>query len=203
MRRFAWMLCALAGLSLVVLPSCSIDDGRPLAEYEADRTQIQAGQIPAKWKSVAIKDAGPTDTSGGKSDTKVSDAKPTDTGGAKDAGATGKDTGSKKDTAKPVDTGPVDTGPVDTGPPPKDGCSGPDGAKYNITITNTTNDRNLTIAWNDIDCKEKVLGKIKPGKSANLLTRLNRWVVIKIDPNDNIIRSFRVKKTTSPAMMVP
>lgn len=182
-----------------MLASCSVDQGRTLAEYTPEFYVIADGGVPSEWKFLAKVQPSDTGAASATDAGAIKDVAVADTTG--DAGA--KDTDLATDAGAPKDTAKPDIPPPADVPPPKDGCSGVDGAKYNINITNTSGDQPLTIAWNDIDCKEVKLGQIKPGKSANLGTKLNRWVIIKIGPNDDVIRSFRVTKTTSPSMLVP
>ncbi|MCO4763103.1 MAG: hypothetical protein KC502_16415 [Myxococcales bacterium] len=184
--QFALVSLALAGL----LSGCSLDDGRSLADYRlefaalADVTISDGTSAGADSKTGGLADTAMSDTG----DIKLTDSMTTDSGAA--------DTHIK-------DTAQLDTGPADVGPPPKDGCSGPDGPKYVINILNTTKDRHLIVGWNDKDCKEIILGKVKPGKAVNLTTHIGRWVIIRIEPNNDLIRQFRVTKTTSTKLNVP
>lgn len=187
----------------VLLTACSLDEGRTLDEYRLDFNILADGGALADGLTLKGPNAGgkagvdDVASDGGVQDSGAADSSVKDSG-VKDSGA--KDTATT-DTAKPDTTKP-DIPPIDTSSM-VDGCSGPDGLAYTINITNTTSDRSLTIGWNDIDCNEKILGKIKPGKSANLGTKLNRWVFVRIEPDNDEIRSFRVTTTTSPKMLVP
>ena len=113
------------------------------------------------------------------------------------------DTGSDASNIDTSSQDAADTALADTGPPLKDGCSGPDGPQYVIFIENTSDQFDLQISWNGEDCEENVLGSIKPGKTSKLATNLDRWVVIRIGPDLQIIRQFRVTTTTSTKMLIP